>query len=164
MLREWLRRWRGVEEAERISLSVPPAREKLALNEVPNFFGSLDMKGALEAHAAWKKRLREVIEGKARDIPEVGKVARDDLCALGQWLHGEANRMFNHGGPTTEQYHRLRDIHARFHLAAAETLSAHQSGDGKAAEAAERRANELSSKVQIELVRLFVEHRAATRK
>lgn len=136
-----------MEGAARISTPLPKVREQLALGEVANFFGSLDMKAALDAHAAWKRRLRAVIEGKTREIPEVGKVARDDLCALGQWLHGEANRMFNHGGPTTAQYHRLRDLHAQFHLAAAETLAAHQSGDRRSAEAAERRANDLSSKV-----------------
>lgn len=162
MLRDWFRRWLGVEEAEQIARSLP--KEKLTFGEVPNFFGSLDMKAALDAQAAWKRRLRDVLEGKAKEIPEVNKVARDDLCALGQWLHGEANRMFNHGGPTAEQYYKLRDIHAQFHLAAAETLTAHQCGDIKAAEAGERKANELSSKVQIELVRLFVEHRAQSKR
>ena len=133
-----------------------PTAEPLTFGEGERTLGGLDMKAALDAHAAWKQRMRDVIEGKA-ELPDVSKVARDDLCLLGQWLHGEGKRAFG----SHPAYQKLVQTHAEFHLCVGETLSAHASGQHEHALKGERDMRCNSDRVQLDLVRLFVSARGA---
>lgn len=130
--------------------------EALTFGEGEGQLGSLDMRSALDAHAAWKQRLQDVIDGK-QEVPEVHKVARDDLCALGQWLHGEGRQKF----AGVEEYRGLVAAHADFHLCVGDALSAHVDGRAEDAEDCKRRMRGLSDRVQLSLVRLFMRTRDA---
>ena len=84
---------------------------------------------AIGAHGAWKKRLAVAIEAGSHN-EDVARVAKDDLCAFGRWLHGTP--------PTAaeaDRHHEAVRLHARFHTEAAATLrlvTAGQQGEAKA--------------------------------
>ncbi|MDE3141861.1 MAG: CZB domain-containing protein [Pseudomonadota bacterium] len=147
--------WFKKQEATTQSAQDGAAAKPLTFGEGEKQFGGLDLKAALEAHSAWKKRLRDVIEGKEA-MPEIGKVARDDLCLMGQWLHGEGKRQFG-DLPT---YQMLLQTHAEFHLCVGEALSCHASGAHDQTAKLERDVRNHSDRVQLDLVRLFVSARA----
>ncbi|MBN8717014.1 MAG: CZB domain-containing protein [Stenotrophomonas sp.] len=128
--------------------------EALTFGEGEGHLGSLDMKTALDAHAAWKQRLQDVMDGK-QEPPEVHKVARDDLCALGQWLHGEGRAKF----AGSDEYGALLQTHAEFHLCVGDALSAHLDGRRDEAEAGLKKMRAMSDRVQLALVRLFMRAR-----
>ena len=130
--------------------------DQLTFAEGERWLGSLDMEAALGAHAAWKRRLSAVLAGQ-EEVPEIHKVARDDLCALGTWLHGEGHRTFGH----TTEYQALLGTHCEFHLCVGEILDAYVNGDFKLAEAKNLDMRRKSNRIQLELVRLFVKNRAA---
>jgi methyl-accepting chemotaxis protein len=76
-------------------------------------YHAFEVETALEAHADWKRRLRDAI---VRGYCEHGsdEAGRDDLCALGQWLHAlplESRADF--------AYEDVLELHARFHREAA---------------------------------------------
>lgn len=76
---------------------------------------------ALEAHLKWIARLREdLVKGVAVD-PHA--IARDDLCDLGRWLHGEGRRYCN-----LEGYDTLAALHHAFHKSAAHSAELAQAG------------------------------------
>lgn len=85
---------------------------------------------AIEAHEAWKDRLRVLVEAGRLDRP-VEDFAADDRCALGRWIHGDAIGPREREAP---EFRRVHACHARFHMTAgriAELVAA-----GRAAEAA----------------------------
>jgi methyl-accepting chemotaxis protein len=71
----------------------------------------------IAGHGMWKYRLHEAIRsGQSNFSPE--KIARDDQCALGKWLYGDAKASFG----VTDEYRRMRELHATFHRIAAHVL------------------------------------------
>jgi len=66
---------------------------------------------AVAAHTKWKLRLIDYIKGQSKEELEVAKVARDDLCPLGCWLHGPATTYAK-----IPEYGVLKKHHADFHL------------------------------------------------
>jgi len=72
----------------------------------------MDMNEALKAHAEWKVKLRSAISKK--ESLDAAKIALDNCCALGMWLHGESKikygRLKSHGECVSH--------HAAFHRAA----------------------------------------------
>lgn len=73
----------------------------------------MDFEAALRAHLEWKSRFLTAIRtGGTLDATEIG---RDDRCALGQWLHGEARQRWG----STVQYAQALDAHRAFHVLAA---------------------------------------------
>ncbi len=68
------------------------------------------------AHAEWMAELREFIYGNGNMVSE--RVARDDLCELGEWLYGEGKR-FRH----LEEYDNARQVHAALHRHAAHVVN-----------------------------------------
>ncbi len=149
---DWFKKQDAATDTARGSKS---SAEPLTFAEGEQRLGGLDMKAALDAHAAWKKRLRDVIEGKV-EMPEISKVARDDLCLLGQWLQGEGKRDFG----SHPAYQTLLQTHAEFHLCVGETLSAHAAGRHEHVGKGERDMRCNSDRVQLDLVRLFVSARS----
>ena len=115
------------------------------------------MAAALAAHAEWNRKLQEVLDGEA-PMPEIGDVARDDMCALGRWIKGEGAEKFGR----LPAHASLRAAHADFHLLVGETLTAHAAGDLAKASECIRKVRSGSSRVQLELVRLSVAARGRT--
>lgn len=112
----------------------------------------LDMKAALEAHAAWKTRLEAQIRGDAGETLSVAAVAADSNCALGKWLHGDAKAQF----ADYPEYALLRKVHADFHLCAGSILSdAHDGNIAAASDTLKKELRHHSDAVQLALVRLY---------
>jgi HD-GYP domain-containing protein (c-di-GMP phosphodiesterase class II) len=69
--------------------------QKLALKEYQSFMESLavlDLSGARAAHAAWKRRLRNYLDGNATLSRE--QMVNHRECDLGRWYHGEGLRHY----------------------------------------------------------------------
>jgi hypothetical protein len=78
---------------------------------------------ALVAHGAWKVRLQLAIESGAADVtPDT--VRLDNRCEFGRWLYGDVDSQTR----ATPNWARIRDLHAAFHIAAADVLKLAVSG------------------------------------
>jgi hypothetical protein len=86
---------------------------------------------AINAHVTWKVRLQDYINGKSAEVLDPLVVSRDDQCALGKWIHGQA---FSHFHEETA-FQQMRDDHAQFHIVAGKVVSCVQAHDQAAAEA-----------------------------
>jgi methyl-accepting chemotaxis protein len=67
---------------------------------------------AIEAHRAWKVRLRQAIAEKTH--LDADTICRDDKCPLGQWLHGEGGQQWG----SKPRFMELLGKHAQFHKVA----------------------------------------------
>ena len=90
----------------------------------------MNFEEAITAHSQWKIRLQGVISGTNKEVLDPQIVAKDDRCALGQWIHGEARKY-----ELLPEYADLVKDHARFHRCAAEVLHAAQTGQTEKAKA-----------------------------
>lgn len=88
-----------------------------------------EIDSAVGAHGLWKSRLRSAIETGKTDR-SVDEVRASDRCDFGRWLGGggEIDR-------TCQHFATVRDLHAKFHLAAAEVLTLALAGQRAKAEA-----------------------------
>ena len=128
----------------------PAAKMEFAEHE--QTFEGLDMKVALDAHAAWKTRLEAQIRGDAGETLNVAAGAGDNNCALGHWIHGDGKRQF----ADYPEFVQLRKAHADFHLCAGGILSdAHDGNTVAASESLKKNFRHHSDAVQLALVRLY---------
>jgi hypothetical protein len=81
---------------------------------------------AITAHNSWKTRLKTAIEGG--EIPDESKVAVDNMCDLGKWIHADGIKL-----SALPEYVDLKAKHARFHQAAAKVVKLIKSGNKPAA-------------------------------
>jgi hypothetical protein len=88
----------------------------------------MDFHEAILAHTRWKMHLLQFIQGSG-DPLVAADVARDDLCALGKWLHGEGTEYASY-----VTYDEASTAHAAFHLRAAEVVRSVEGGDREGAE------------------------------
>ena len=73
---------------------------------------------AMNAHGAWKLRLRAAIVTQNSDVtPEAAKC--DDKCEFGKWLLNSSNAAEIRG---TARYESVRNLHADFHKCAGDVL------------------------------------------
>jgi len=86
--------------------------------------GNLDVLGAVSAHQAWSGRLKNVLEGRSREVLDPAVVGCDDRCTLGKWIHGPGLTCCSH----LPDFPVLRGRHADFHTLAAQVLTAHAEG------------------------------------
>lgn len=86
---------------------------------------------AIRAHGEWKFKLADYVRKPDRSL-DAGKVGRDDACALGQWIHGEAAVRF----VKSAELAKLRTEHARFHEVAAAIVKRADAGEKLAADVA----------------------------
>jgi hypothetical protein len=84
---------------------------------------------ALNAHLAWKLRLRDYIDGKQGEYLEPEHVGCDDGCELGRWIRSQYPLMRQ-----VPEFRRVREQHADFHRCAAEVVQAVNAGDLEGAE------------------------------
>ena len=89
------------------------------------------LQDAVRAHERWTTQLDEAIRSGGADF-QVDTVRMDDQCQLGRWLYGSGKEELD--DPVA--WELIRDIHARFHIEAADVLLLARSGHrGDAAEA-----------------------------
>jgi hypothetical protein len=120
-------------------------------------FHGLNMRQAIDAHINWKVRLENALAGDGSESLQVGQVAADDRCILGQWLHSEAKRRFG----ATSEFQDLVKSHADFHLLAGDILcDAHDGRHDVAREKLQRDFRQKSDRVQLHLVRLYARTRS----
>lgn len=87
-----------------------------------------DFDAAVEAHRAWKIKLRRAISGQEK--LDVGTISRDDCCALGKWIHGPGGHRHGHN----RRFGELKDKHRAFHLSVgdiAKTINRGQHDDAE---------------------------------
>lgn len=85
----------------------------------------MNVDDAILAHSKWKHRLTDYIDGTSAESLAVSVVERDDVCALGVWLRGEAGAaLVNDPAIKT-----LRADHAAFHRCAASIVRTSDAGD-----------------------------------
>jgi hypothetical protein len=97
----------------------------LKQNETAEISEVINMYDAMLAHAAWKKRLFEYLEGRSGEDLQPGNIRVDHLCLLGKWIHKEGKAEFG-DDPT---FIRLVEEHAKFHQHASKVVEAHIAGD-----------------------------------
>lgn len=68
---------------------------------------------AIKAHKEWKERF--FVAMAKREQLDVERIALDNCCKFGKWLHGVANENFGH----LASYRECVALHAEFHRAAA---------------------------------------------
>lgn len=85
----------------------------------------LNFKSAVEAHQNWKKRLKTVVDGTSAETLLVETVSRDDQCLLGKWIYSDGGEKF----ASLEQFVRLKNNHAQFHVCAGHVLHLAQAGN-----------------------------------
>jgi hypothetical protein len=78
---------------------------------------------AISAHIGWKIKFRTAVNTcRSIDAPTIGQ---DDTCPLGQWLKGEAKRLYG----TQPVYRECVEAHSRFHREAGRVAQLINSGD-----------------------------------
>ncbi len=77
---------------------------------------------AINAHAAWKLKLSAYLRNPDKSL-DAKKVAVDNQCALGKWLHGEGKAY-----SAQPEFAQALAEHARFHKAAASVVSKADAG------------------------------------
>ena len=81
-----------------------------ALLEGGNVPADFDFDAAIEAHRAWKVKLRSAISRKEQ--LDAATIARDDCCPLGKWIHGNGGHRYGSKPRFTELLERHRDFHS----------------------------------------------------
>lgn len=84
---------------------------------------------AINAHVAWKLRLRKHIDGVSDEVLDPAIVACDDKCVLGQWIYHVVDKH-----DSMPLFHQVRVQHADFHRCAAEIIVAADEGNKADAE------------------------------
>ncbi|HEY0635544.1 MAG TPA: CZB domain-containing protein [Gammaproteobacteria bacterium] len=84
---------------------------------------------AINAHVAWKMRLQQHIKGESAERLDAAIVGRDDLCALGKWLHAHREQHND-----MAQFRQVVELHADFHRCAAEIIDTVNRGKRQEAE------------------------------
>ena len=84
----------------------------------------MDFDSAIQAHQDWKAKLATYIRTKDGSLDE-NTVTKDNVCPLGQWLHGEGNAKYG----SDSEFKELVAKHADFHKAAADIVRRVNAGE-----------------------------------
>ncbi len=120
---------------------------------------------AVQSHIIWRDRLREQVREQVRggDLADLDPaiVGSDHQCPIGHWLYGAGRLRW----ARLDSYERLRRIHAEFHRVAEQIVREAARGRADAAQQLLRGPYvALSDQVQLDLVRLFADIEAASKK
>lgn len=80
---------------------------------------------AMQAHANWKKRLLDYLDGNSTEDLQPHNICVDNRCPLGIWIHGQGKAHF----ADYPLFQQLVEEHAKFHYHASKVVEAHQAGD-----------------------------------
>ena len=83
----------------------------------------MDLNAATQAHSEWKIKLRMAITKK--ETLDAATISKDNCCALGKWLHGEAKQKF----ANYKAYSECLSRHATFHREAGSVAQVINKGD-----------------------------------
>lgn len=72
---------------------------------------------AIGAHGLWKQRLRSAIDAGKSEF-SVATMRLDNVCDFGKWLYSLPPAI-----KATDEYKKVKDIHAKFHAEAANVLN-----------------------------------------
>lgn len=92
-------------------------------------------KDAIAAHVNWKLRIHALLSGKLADKLDPTAIARDNVCELGKWLHGEGKSTM-----PAATHAELAAAHASFHKEAARIVSEVYAGNKVGLEAIDMNA------------------------
>lgn len=67
---------------------------------------------AIHKHAEWKMKLRSAIS--KQEQLDAATIAKDNCCALGNWLHGDGKLKFG----AKPEFRAVLDLHKAFHAEA----------------------------------------------
>ena len=87
----------------------------------------MDLNDAIEKHAEWKSRFRDVM--KKNGNFNVETVSKDNCCMLGNWLYTEEKKLCVYSS-----YKTLLESHKQFHIEAGKIAVIVNSGDYELAE------------------------------
>lgn len=90
----------------------------------------MNLDDALSAHIKWKFRLGKFIDGISEEALNHRTVCKDNLCTLGQWIHGEGAKFKG-----LREYRQLLNKHANLHVLAAELVKRVEKGEKAGAKA-----------------------------
>jgi methyl-accepting chemotaxis protein len=129
------------------------ASQAMAGTESGNSRGerAMDLNVAIQKHAEWKFKFRNAMLAKA-SMDDVA-IAKDNLCELGKWLHGEAKTLYG----KKAEYARCLADHAVFHKEAgkvAAVISAKNREEAERMISGESAFTEASKKVSVSLIEL----------
>jgi len=114
--------------AERVTTFRLPAVKLADARTAGSGPDDFDFDKAVEAHRAWKVKLRTAIANREQlDAPTI---CRDDRCPLGQWLHGPAGARLG----SVRSFGELMKLHAGFHTRAGEVAKVINRGGYEEAE------------------------------
>ncbi|OEJ65375.1 hypothetical protein BEN30_14760 [Magnetovibrio blakemorei] len=82
---------------------------------------TMDFQIAVHWHMAWLKKMLADIQNPSKLKPE--EIARDDLCEIGKWIHGEAVQYRE-----LPEYQDLKNIHMELHKATSQAVVLAQAG------------------------------------
>ncbi len=85
----------------------------------------LDIPRVVRAHRDMRDRLYAQIEGHGGISIEADKLAQDNACELGRWIHGQGEDRYGQH----PLFNEIKMTHAMFHLCAAQVLRAAEAGD-----------------------------------
>jgi len=74
----------------------------------------MDFDSAVKAHTNWMLRLFGYARGTSREQLDPQTIEKDNVCELGQWLHGEGRKY-----AVEPDFQELVKAHAAFHKSAA---------------------------------------------
>lgn len=114
-----------------------------------------DFKTAIQAHSNWKLRLAAQCRGNSAEKIDVAALAKDNVCDLGQWLHGPGRR-----NASNARFRELIDAHAAFHRNAAAIAEMIGRGKGVEAEALINSRESEFGKQSLRVVGILMELRA----
>jgi hypothetical protein len=80
-------------------------------------------KDAISAHVNWKLRIHTLLSGKLPEKLEPTTIARDNVCELGKWIHGDGKKQISGA-----QHAELLAVHADFHREAARIVGEFYAG------------------------------------
>src|ERR1035441_2327483 len=103
---------------------------------------------AINAHAAWKIRLKAAISGGKSEFA-VATVQQDNQCEFGKWLYALQADV-----RASEHFKTVRQLHAEFHREAARILdlaAKRNTAEAETSMAADGRYTQFSSTLTLEL-------------
>ncbi len=105
--------------------------QRVALHDYQSFMEGLtelDLSGARAAHTAWKRHVRDYLDGKDA-LPREQLISHRE-CDLGRWYHGEGLRLYGH----IPEMHELERPHRMLHELIASLVSHKENGRSSEAE------------------------------
>lgn len=83
----------------------------------------MDFDSAIRSHSDWKMKLKQYIGNPDGSI-DIETLAKDNACALGQWLYGDGSKF-----KALPEYGMIIEAHKRFHKEAASIVRRCNSGE-----------------------------------